>query len=166
MNAYALRTDWQDPITDRGSWGGRTTCSSSDSFLSGREKFLIVSVDRLSKKVAKILGSSGVQRFEEFKMYHSGWDHGYGKSLSYKSVAVMESFLSMLSILDTEPSIFFTREGNLQLGWEDKEGKVIELEFFPDRIEYYLEGRSLESEVPVDASGSCFNKLIKELTDL
>lgn len=32
-----------------------------------------------------------------------------------------------------------TGDGNLSISWEDREGKIIELEFFPDKIEYYIE---------------------------
>lgn len=131
-------------------------------------KSIIVSTGRLSKKAENILGLDGVKRFEDFKKYHEGWDHGAGKSLSLKSVAVLDYFINQYSYFHSSPSIFFTREGNLQLGWEDSQGRAIEIEFYPDRIEYYLEGKGIESEIPVDVeeSKSGLNRLVNELNKL
>ena len=113
-------------------------------------------VDELSEDIIKIIGENGLQRFEQFKKYSEGWDFGIGKPLSSHSVASFKLFCKRLSEpipVDSinspqdEPSLFLTREGNLQLGWEDKEGNKIEIEFFPNKIEYYIEALDDEGEV-------------------
>ena len=106
------------------------------------------SIDEPNEDIVKIIGENGIQRFEQFKKYSEGWDFGIGKPLSSYSVASFKLFCKHLSepILD-EPSLFLTREGNLQLGWEDKEGIKIEIEFFPNKIEYYIEALDDEGEV-------------------
>lgn len=106
------------------------------------------SVDEPDEDIVKIIGENGIQRFEQFKKYSEGWDFGIGKSLSSYSVGSFKLFCKRLSepILD-EPSLFLTREGNLQLGWEDKGGNKIEIEFFPNKIEYYIEALDDEGEV-------------------
>ena len=112
-------------------------------------EMVLVSTDTLGSKTAALLGDNGVKRFEEFKRYKDGWDHGYGRPLSNRSVAVMEFFINKFSDSINEASLFFTRDGNLQLGWEDNSGNSIELEFFPDRIEYFIESLDMEGEIEV-----------------
>lgn len=105
-------------------------------------------VDELNEDTVKVIGENGLQRFEQFKKYSEGWDFGIGKPLSSHSVASFKLFCKHLSEpIPDEPSLFLTREGNLQLGWEDKEGNKIEIEFFPDKIEYYIEALDDEGEV-------------------
>lgn len=108
---------------------------------------LLLSTDALSQRANKVLGKSGAKRFEEFKEYQTGWDSGAGRALSLRSVAVMESFLNQAQLDIREPSLFFTRAGNLQLGWEGADGSPIELEFYPNKIEYYIGQLSIEGEV-------------------
>lgn len=106
----------------------------------------------LSENSKRVIGENGVRRFEEFKKYHDGWDYGRGRALSAYSVATLEEFLrQMPELAMAEPSLFLTYNGNLQLGWEDAEGNAVEVEFFPDRIEYYLESRDEEGSVSKQA---------------
>jgi len=106
----------------------------------------------LSENSKRIIGENGLYRFEEFKRYPRGWDGGHGKPLSHRSITSLETFLRQLPELAIrQPSLFLTHQGNLQLGWEDKLGNVVELEFFPDKVEYYLE--SLNEEGMVDLKG-------------
>lgn len=114
---------------------------------------VLVSTDVLDKRASEVLGANGVKRFEEFKQYKDGWDHGNGKALSFRSVAIMERLINNFSGFPCEPSLFFTREGNLQLGWEDKKGKSVELEFCPDGIEFYVESKNIEGEVSISELG-------------
>ena len=106
-------------------------------------------VDELNEDIIKTIGENGLQRFEQFKKYNEGWDlGGIGKPLSSHSVATFKLFCKQLTgTLPDEPSLFLTHEGNLQLGWEDKEGNKIEIEFFPNKIEYYIEVLDDEGEV-------------------
>jgi hypothetical protein len=113
----------------------------------------------LSDFAKKVLGVYEVSRFEEFKQYPEGWDFGIGKSLSSESVKCMELFLRKYADFSEEPALFFTRNGNLQLGWSDETGQDIELEFFPDRIEYYIESISEEGSIHLDN----IEELIKKL---
>lgn len=102
----------------------------------------------LSNNSQRIIGENGVRRFEEFKRYAEGWDYGRGRPLSAHSVATLEAFLRQVPELAAqEPSLFLTHDGNLQLGWEDAAGGAVELEFFPDRVEYYIESLQEEDSV-------------------
>ena len=104
----------------------------------------------LSENSKHIVGENGVRRFEEFKSYSDGWDYGRGCALSAGSLRLLNSFLKDLpELVSYEPSLFLTHQGNLQLGWEDLTGDVVELEFFRDRIEYYVEALNEEGSAGV-----------------
>lgn len=105
-------------------------------------------IDELSEKSKDVLGRNGVDRFNEFLLYDKGWDFGRGESLSKHSIAILDSFLNSFEKLkDKEPSLFLTRCGNLQLNWEDNSGKAIEIEFYPNKIEYYIESNNEEGDI-------------------
>ena len=96
--------------------------------------------DELGLQARLILGENGCERFEEFLSYPKGWDFGAGMPLSPVSVAVMEWFLSSFpGFINGTPTLFLTQEGNLQLDWDDTNGECVSLEFYPDRISYYIE---------------------------
>ncbi len=102
----------------------------------------------LSREAITIIGENGKQRFEEFKKYPKGWYGGKGKKLSDWSVSNFERFINSLPELKKfHPSLFFTLEGNLQLGWENRNGQKIEIEFYPDKIEYFIESINEESSI-------------------
>lgn len=125
-----------------------------------RRSFARVVTEVLSEDSKRILGENGLRRFEEFKHYHFGWDSGNGKPLSSRSVAVFQSFLKQWpELAECEPSLFLTHQGNLQLGWKDAHDNVVELEFFPDKIEFYLEYLSEEGSVQLDAQKQLVDKV-------
>lgn len=99
----------------------------------------------VSEELQAIIGENGKHRFDEFKTYPEGWYGGKGKKLSKRSVFFLEQFVNYLPELKLfRPSLFMTLKGNLSIGFEDKKGDSVEIEFFSDKAEYYLE--SLEEE--------------------
>lgn len=121
---------------------------------------LINSPNELGTNAIKIIGGNGLRRFEQFKEYDEGWEFGTGKPLSSDSIASFNLFCEQFSEpIPNEPSLFLTREGNLQLGWEDKEANKIEFEFFPDKIEYYIEALDDEGVVELKDISQLFDKL-------
>lgn len=97
-------------------------------------------VGALSENSRLIIGEHGVRRFEEFKRYGDGWDYGRGKMLSARSVATFEAFMRRIpELAAVEPSLFMTTEGNLQLGWGGRDRGIVEVDFLPDGVEYYVE---------------------------
>jgi len=69
---------------------------------------------------------------------------GRWKPLSTITIALVDVFANKYSEFgQVAPSLFFTREGNRQLSWEDKEGRPLEVEFFPEKLEFYV-GRTDE----------------------
>lgn len=135
--------------------GLETWLSATKSFSATEYELYFVETETLGFQTKQVLGSNATKRFELFKQYKSGWDVGRGLPLSPRSVAVMESFISFFSDFKQEPSLFLTLEGNLQLVWEDKDNRPIEIEFFSDRIEYYIESLDEEQAISLTYSEIC-----------
>lgn len=121
---------------------------------------IVKSDDELDTSITKIVGQNGLQRLKQFRKYDEGWEFGSGKPLSSRSLASFKLFCEQFSErIRNEASLFLTREGNLQLGWEDKGGGKIEFEFFPDRIEYYIEALDDEGEIALTDAARLFDKV-------
>lgn len=103
---------------------------------------------QLSERAAAILGDNGLTRFREFSTYKAGWDFGHGLPLSPGSMASLEQFLENYNRFQRRPSLFFTREGYLALGWEAEQERDIELEFAPGHFVLYL--ASGDTEITID----------------
>jgi hypothetical protein len=102
----------------------------------------------LSENARRALGENGLLRLFEFSEFRAGWDAGRGQPLSIGSLSSLEWFLDQLPELSaSEPSLFLTRNGNLQLVFENARGDAIEIEFFPNKLEYYFEGGEEEGSL-------------------
>ena len=105
----------------------------------------------LSDAALNVLGENGRRRFQEFRQYQEGWHVGQGKALSARSVSITNSFLTHLpELVAYHPSLFLTPAGNLELAWEDTNGRDIEVEFGRDGIEYFIEALDEEDTVRLD----------------
>jgi hypothetical protein len=122
----------------------------ADSFSNATDTIAIKGADMLSGYAVQIIGEHGLQRFLNFQRYQKGWDFGRGEPLSSCSTGALEYFLNLYSAFDDEPSLFLTDNGNLSLGWESRDGGAIELEFFPDKIEYYIEKANIEGSILIN----------------
>ena len=106
--------------------------------------------DDLDPKTKELLGADGLARYE---MLRASTPSTGERPMSDLSVAVMSAFVASLNDLNFEPSLFLTNAGNLEFGWDDSNGNQISLEFFPDKIEYYIEKSDDEGEVNADSFG-------------
>jgi len=96
----------------------------------------------------KLLGDNGVKRLKIFQNSKAGWDNGRGMILKDTSLQMLSSFSHHFSNAQAKNvSLFMTEDGYLSILQRDKDGKVIELEFHEDSIEYYFEGNGEEGEV-------------------
>lgn len=104
----------------------------------------------LSPEAVLLVGENGKHRFDEFKRFPKGWYGGRGREISKYSVAVFESFIKKIPELRLfRPSLFLTIEGNISLGLEDKNQKNIEIEFYPDKVEYFVESLHEEASIGI-----------------
>jgi hypothetical protein len=97
--------------------------------------------------VLKKLGAKAWGRLYQFKHYYGpGWGEGTGRSLSPRSLELFYRFLASLTLREPcKPSIFLTDDGNLEMCWEDRLGKTVQVEFTPDGIDYFIEAEETES---------------------
>lgn len=100
----------------------------------------------LTPRARSILGDNASTRFDEFVQYRDGWDFGHGRRLCGGSVAALELFLASYPSFPTRPSLFLTREGNLELAWDGYAGERVEIEFLPDRFQYLVENEDGDRE--------------------
>lgn len=102
----------------------------------------------LSSEALLVVGENGKHRFDEFKRHKDGWFGGKGREMSKYSLAVFESFITKIPELKLfHPSLFLTLAGNIELGLEDKSNQSMEIEFYPDKIEYFIESFGEESSI-------------------
>lgn len=96
------------------------------------------------------LGAKGWGRLHHFRHYYSGgWGDGSGKPLSPRALETFYRFLESATFPEnSEPSLFLTDAGCIELCWEDLSGKAVQVEFKPDEIEFYLEARQIEDSIP------------------
>lgn len=145
-------------------WSGGERAVSEEWF--ARPSDLIKRIDELSCKAKALLGERGVSRFQEFKRYRKGWDFDHGEELSKSSTAVLDMFLNEIKGFgESNPSIFMTQMGNLELSWEDETGAPVEVEFFADKVEFYLGASDEEGEIVLDPESPSLGirKLIEKL---
>jgi hypothetical protein len=105
---------------------------------------------KLTENVISTIGEGVAQRFEDFQNeYSDGWNFGNGSSLSPYSTASLIYFVSNYKEFPTTPSLFLTTNGNLQLSWENQDGEEIEIEFFEDRFDFYIDSKNIEDSIPL-----------------
>ena len=110
------------------------------------------STDDLPQDIQDKIGENSYIRYKEFRDYYKdGWGYENGKSLNASSTASFISFLRLCADKDfSTASLFLTVDGNLQLVWEDADNCEIDLEFFPDRIEYYMEKTEKDGVIRIE----------------
>lgn len=107
----------------------------------------VEAIDGPTSLMKAVLGRDGIDRLNRFMEFEDGWDSGRGKALARASLGALESFLHACEGCPVpDAGIFLTANGNLQLEWDDREGDACEIEFFPDRFEYYFEGTDEEGK--------------------
>lgn len=100
----------------------------------------------LSPGARAALGENAAVRYAECRQYRDGWDVGRGRRLAPGSVAALERFLDAEPRFPTQPSLFMTQRGMLELAWENLAGRRVEVEFLPDRYLCFVEGESGDDE--------------------
>lgn len=84
---------------------------------------------KLTEKTKAILRLSGVKRFNDFCSCPDNWHVDKPSSrIKPSSVDVLNLFVEKFGKFSTEPSIFFLKNGNLELAWEDCKNKIVEVE--------------------------------------
>jgi hypothetical protein len=95
------------------------------------------------------LGARGWVRMLQFtQFYGPGWGGG-NKQLSPKGRMAFLAFLRTVELRDgANPSVFLTDDGELEMAWEDRAGKPVQLVFGPQGVLVYVEATAREELVP------------------
>ncbi|TAE25519.1 MAG: hypothetical protein EAZ92_12185 [Candidatus Kapaibacterium sp.] len=104
---------------------------------------------QLSSNARTALGEHNTERFAELSTLKDGWHFGQGNTLQAASLRAMELFLAQYHSFPERCSLFLSEQGNLELVWRSEENETTSLEFYPDRIEYYIETLDKEGEVAI-----------------
>ena len=97
------------------------------------------------------IGGRGLDRLESFKKYPAGWNFGKGDALSPSVLQLFYDLLTNESFQPhASPSIFLTDDGYLELCWEDKKEKKVQIEIKRRSICYYFESTEKEGEIRAD----------------
>jgi len=96
------------------------------------------------------LGSKGWGRLHHFRNYYqSGWGER-GHILSPKALDAFFRFVEEATFPGRNPSVFLTNRGGIELSWEDKDAKAIQVEFTATGAEFYMAATDEEGCVAFD----------------
>ena len=105
------------------------------------------------------LGPKGWGRVHHFRSYYgSGWGEN-GRVLSPKALDAFFRFVEDAQFPTAAPSVFLTDRGGIELCWEDRNGKSLQVEFTTTGAEYYNAATDEEGVVAFDGLGQLSRRL-------
>jgi hypothetical protein len=148
--SFLLSREIEIPAQDH--WSSRT---SDLDWMSDRRPRISKALDEVSDTIRLLLGASGQQRLEDFKLISKT----EGRSLGL-SIAVLEEFGNLFPQLrDLEPSVFLV-DGHLELQWEDSAGGTVEVALMENVVEFYIESTDEEGTFDLDSMPTLVNRLM------
>jgi hypothetical protein len=87
-----------------------------------------------------VLRQKGMERLHSFVTeYQEGWGDGCGKPLRRETLDALFLFMAHAPInIGSNPSIFFTEDGSLELAWDDLKGNDVRVEFTEIGVFYHF----------------------------
>jgi hypothetical protein len=126
--------------------------------------FLQEKTSTLISNAAKVaIGNAGFKRLENFFLLSAGWDGSASKPIDLSSVVVFSRFFSETGLRPNRLGIFMSAQGNVVVNWLDQDERLVELEFLPTGIEYFIERSGEEGTVPNGDIG--FTKLFNRVAE-
>ena len=98
------------------------------------------------------LGEKAMVRVRRFRnCFASAWGEN-GKALSPRALDAFFRFVEGATFPEgnRSPSVFMTDEGGLELCWEDRNGKSVQVEFTAKAVEFYEGATEEEGSVPFE----------------
>lgn len=115
----------------------------------------------IGEDARSVIGAAGLKRLQSFLRLQNGWDGKSSKPINLKSVEVFSSFFADSGLRPKELGIFMSAQGNVVVNWPDHDDRLVELEFLPNGVEYFMESSGEEGTVPKGDIG--FSKLMIRL---
>jgi hypothetical protein len=107
------------------------------------------------------LGPKGWGRVHHFRNYYaSGWGEN-GRVLSPRALYAFFRFVEAadFSACQSNPSVFLTDRGGIELVWEDRNGKSVQVEFTGTGAEFYEAATDEEGVVAFDGLAQLSRRL-------
>ena len=107
------------------------------------------------------LGAKGWGRVYQFQNYYmSGWGEK-GCVLSPRALDAFFRFMEAASFPTdkSSPSVFLTDRGGVELVWEDRNGKSVQVEFTATGAEFYRAATEEEGQVTIDGLAELSRRL-------
>lgn len=118
----------------------------------------------ISERATVAVGAAGLKRLESFLQLRPGWDGNHSKPVDLQSVETFSNFFSSTGLRPNKLGVFMSAQGNVVVNWPDQNGSLVELEFQPSGVEYFIEKTGDEDLVTSDGVG--FHKLATKLSDV
>lgn len=118
---------------------------------SARIKSLSANDDFVNYRAAAAIGVRGVERLKKFSTLPNGWDGRDGQPLNKDSLDRLSDFFALTNFNAPDLSVFMTSEGNAVINWQRNDG-LVEVEFGPTELSYYIEGSDVEDSRPMSAA--------------
>ena len=118
----------------------------------------------ISDAAKAAIGDAGLKRLENFFRLSAGWDGRASKPIDLNSVAVFSRFFSETGLRPDDLGIFMSAQGNVVVNWPDQDSRLVELEFLPSGIDYFIERSGEEGNVPKGDIG--FTRLLNRVAAL
>jgi hypothetical protein len=107
------------------------------------------------------VGTAGLKRLENFFRLQGGWDGQASKPIDLTSVEVFSHFVSQSGLRPDQLGVYMSAQGNVVVNWPDHGGRLIELEFHSNGVDYFVERSGEEDTVTSGDIG--FSKLLSRV---
>lgn len=107
------------------------------------------------------LGARGWGRIHHFRNhYNQSWGERRGEPLSPRALDGLTRFVTAAAFpVGSQPSVFLTDQGSLELCWEDAQGTARQVEFKVNSIDYFVAATGEEATVGLDQLADVVTKL-------
>lgn len=133
-----------------------------------REPMALASIHRIAMDDLSVeqslltkLGARGWGRIHHFRNhYNQPWGERRGEPMSPLALDGLTRFVTAATFpAGSQPSVFLTDQGSLELCWEDAQGAACQAEFKATGIEYFVAATGEEATVGLDRMADVVNKL-------
>jgi len=100
------------------------------------------------------IGSTALQRLNDFRRWPAGWNNGSGDEIAWGTLQNFEGFLEPARFHPGKPpSLFLTNMGHLELVWDGRDCGEITVAFTPAGATYFFAATEEEGAIPADQLG-------------
>lgn len=102
--------------------------------------------------VAVAIDAHAAERLRRFAAYPAGWDDGLGEPLQEASLRALGQLLTASLYWPPETALFMSARGQVVLNWIGRDGCLVEIELYADRIGCFVEASAAEFDLPLNTA--------------